>query len=127
MYRQKIETMEKSKFNPFAPFEVEVYETTRSGKPRNYGVKDLTFKQAQEYFKRMTPDSSFQFFRIKEDGTREPVNMKGYQMQFAIWKRGFVNGAGDYQPGALMEICDSEAEANAKLGDYGDEHFVEPY
>jgi len=119
--------MDKSKFNPNAPFCVEVYEPSQSGKPRTYGVKDLTFKQAQEYFKRMNEDSKFQFFRVKEDGTREPINMEGYQIQFAIWERGFVDTKGEYQPSALIKICVSEALANEALKDYDKNHFIEPY
>lgn len=120
--------MGQIKFNPNAPFCVEVYETAANGKPRTFGVKDLTFKQAHEYFKRMEPDSKFRFFRMYDDGTRRVVNMNEYQMEFGIWKRGFVNTAGEYQPGALMEICESEAEAVEKLkSNYSTNHYIEPY
>ena len=119
--------MEQSNFNPDKPFCVEVYETAANGKPRTFGVEDLTFKQAKEYFDRMEPDAKFQFFRIQPNGTKKPENMESFRMQFGIWKRGFINTKGDYQPGALMEICESEAEANEKLGNYDDKHFVEPY
>jgi len=120
--------MNDSKFNPEKPFCVEVHETAANGKPRTFGVKDLTFQQAKEYFNRMEPDSKFQFFRMQPDGTMEPINMEGYEMQFGIWKRGYIDGNGNYHGGALMEICDSEAEANEKLKNYKPlVHYIEPY
>ena len=66
--------MEQSNYNPDKPFCVEVYETAANGKPRTFGIKDLTFQQAKEYFERMEPEAKFQFFRIQPDGTVEKIN-----------------------------------------------------
>jgi len=117
-------------YDPDKCYFVEVYETAANGKPRTFGVKDLSLQQAKEYFDRMEPESKFQIFREFPDGTIQKVSFgakEEIRTQFGIWKRGFINTNGDYQPGALMEICDTEAEANAKLVNYDESHFIEPF
>ena len=109
---------------------VEVYETAANGKPRTFGVKDLTFEQAKEYYNRMEPDSKFQFFKTWPDGSVQKFNFEAKEevrTQFGIWERGFVNTKGEYQPSALIKICDTEAEANAMLKEYDKNHFIEPF
>lgn len=122
--------MEPLNIDPKKCYSVEVYETAANGKPRCFGVKDLTYEQAKEYFDRMTPDTKFQFFRVWPDGSHQKFNfgpMEEVKTQFGIWERGFIDVKGEYQPSALIKICDTETEANEALKDYDRNHFIEPF
>ena len=122
--------MEPLNIDPKKCYSVEVYETAANGKPRTFGVQDLSYEQAKEYYNRMEPDSKFQFFRVWPDGSHQKFNFgptEEVKTQFAIWKRGHISAKAGYQAGALMQICDTEAEANEALKEYDAGHYVEPF
>ena len=48
-------------------------------------------------------------------------------VRFGIWKPGRWDDAGEWQPAALMKICETEAEANEQLVYFPPEYFVEPF
>lgn len=47
--------------------------------------------------------------------------------RYGIWKEGFTDKSGNYQPSALIKICESKEEAEAKLKDFDHTHRINLY
>ena len=47
--------------------------------------------------------------------------------RFGIWKEGNFDKSGEYQPAALLKICESKEDAEAELKNFDYTHKIEKF